>query len=119
MEQFIEDNYAKVREAQINRLKELKDNRDQSKVDSLLKELTLACKTKEGNLFLVERNLIVKDGFSKIKPSLLHNLKYDLSALIFLFIEIDSNPESFKKIIQDLRSEESSVFIFLLEKRRN
>ena len=37
--------------------------------------------TKDGNLFLVERYLIVKEGFFEIHPSLLHNLKYDVLTL--------------------------------------
>lgn len=43
------DNTA-VRESQLNRLKELKANRDQAKVDAALKALTNAAKTGESNL---------------------------------------------------------------------
>ena len=43
------DNTA-VRESQLNRLKELKANRDQAKVDEALRALTNAAKTGEGNL---------------------------------------------------------------------
>jgi methylmalonyl-CoA mutase len=43
------DNTA-VREAQLRRLKQLKDNRDQTKVDATLAAITKACETGEGNL---------------------------------------------------------------------
>ena len=47
---ILEVDNTKVRESQIERLNELKSNRDQSKVDSLLKELEDSAKSGEGNL---------------------------------------------------------------------
>ncbi len=47
---ILEVDNTKVREAQLDRLKTLKDNRDQSKVDTLLNELEQAAKNGTGNL---------------------------------------------------------------------
>jgi methylmalonyl-CoA mutase len=47
---ILEVDNTKVRDAQLNRLKELRANRDEQKVNDLLKELEEAAKNKSGNL---------------------------------------------------------------------
>ena len=47
---ILEVDNTKVRDAQLIRLKTLKNNRNQNKVDNLLSELTEACNSEQGNL---------------------------------------------------------------------
>ena len=48
--EILEVNNTAVRESQINRLNELKENRDRKVIEKVLKALTQSCKTGEGNL---------------------------------------------------------------------